>query len=191
MEGVEEARNLHARALIIGFGRMGQVISQPLIARGHSLSIIEKDPQMIRDADVFGVKVWYGDGTRLDVLHAAGAAEACLIVAVPDDKEATTRIVELVKAEFPMVPVIARAFDREHSLELVQHNVDFQMRETLHSALAMGREALVRLGDDPEVIDEVMAEIRSRDAERFELECVGGISAGAALILSNRNTEPG
>ena len=191
LDGIEEARDLHAHVLIIGFGRMGQVISQPLIARGHSLSIIEKDPQMIRDADEFGFKVWYGDGTRLDVLHAAGAAEACLIVAVPDDKEATTRIVELVKAEFPMVPVIARAFDREHSLELVQHNVDFQMRETLHSALAMGREALVRLGDDPEVIEEVMEEIRNRDAERFELECVGGISAGAALILSNRNTEPG
>ena len=190
LDGIEEARDLHAHVLIIGFGRMGQVISQPLIARGHSLSIIEKDPQMIRDADEFGFKVWYGDGTRLDVLHAAGAAEACLIVAVPDDKEATTRIVELVKAEFPMVPVIARAFDREHSLELVQHNVDFQMRETLHSALAMGREALVRLGDDPEVIEEVMEEIRNRDAERFELECVGGISAGAALILSNRNTEP-
>ncbi|RCW88231.1 monovalent cation:proton antiporter-2 (CPA2) family protein [Paracoccus lutimaris] len=190
LDGVEEARDLHARVLIIGFGRMGQVISQPLIARGHSLSIIEKDPQMIRDADEFGFKVWYGDGTRLDVLHAAGAAEACLIVAVPDDKEATTRIVELVKAEFPMVPVIARAFDREHALELVQHDVDFQMRETLHSALAMGREALVKLGDDPEVIDEVMEEIRNRDAERFELECVGGISAGAALILSNRNTEP-
>lgn len=190
LDEIEEARDLHAHVLIIGFGRMGQVISQPLIARGHSLSIIEKDPQMIRDADEFGFKVWYGDGTRLDVLHAAGAAEACLIVAVPDDKEATTRIVELVKAEFPMVPVIARAFDREHSLELVQHNVDFQMRETLHSALAMGREALVRLGDDPEVIEEVMEEIRNRDAERFELECVGGISAGAALILSNRNTEP-
>ena len=190
LDGIEEARDLHAHVLIIGFGRMGQVISQPLIARGHSLSIIEKDPEMIRDADEFGFKVWYGDGTRLDVLHAAGAAEACLIVAVPDDKEATTRIVELVKAEFPMVPVIARAFDREHSLELVQHNVDFQMRETLHSALAMGREALVRLGDDPEVIEEVMEEIRNRDAERFELECVGGISAGAALILSNRNTEP-
>ncbi|WP_374637530.1 NAD-binding protein, partial [Paracoccus sp. (in: a-proteobacteria)] len=133
---------------------------------------------------------WYGDGTRLDVLHAAGAAEASLIIAVPDDKEAVNRITELVKAEFPMVPVIARAFDREHALELVKHGADFQMRETLHSALAMGREALVRLGDDDEVIEEVMADIRGRDAERFELECVGGISAGTALILSNRNTEP-
>jgi monovalent cation:proton antiporter-2 (CPA2) family protein len=190
MEGVEEARNLHARALIIGFGRMGQVISQPLIARGHSLSIIEKDPEMIRDADEFGFKVWYGDGTRLDILRAAGAAEASLIIAVPDDKHAVTHITELVKSEFPMVPIIARAFDREHALELVAAGADYQLRETLHSAFAMGREALLRLGDDPAEVDEVMEQIRNRDAERFELECVGGISAGTALILSNRNTEP-
>lgn len=190
LDGVEAAHDLHARVLIIGFGRMGQVISQPLIARGHSLSIIEKDPQMIRDADEFGFKVWYGDGARLDVLRAAGASDASLIIAVPDDKETVNRITELVKAEFPMVPVLARAFDREHALELVHLGVDYQMRETLHSAFAMGREALVQLGDDPEVIEEVMEQIRGRDAQRFELECVGGISAGAALLLSNRNTEP-
>ena len=89
-----------------------------------------------------------------------------------------------------MVPVLARAFDREHALELVHLGVDYQMRENLHSAFAMGREALVQLGDDPEVIEEVMEQIRGRDAQRFELECVGGISAGAALLLSNRNTEP-
>ena len=100
------------------------------------------------------------------------------------------RITELAKAEFPMVPVLARAFDREHALELVQHGVDYQMRETLQSAFAMGREALIRLGDDDEVADEVMADIRNRDAERFELECVGGLSAGVALVLSNRNTSP-
>ena len=190
LDGIEAARDLHAQALIIGFGRMGQVISQPLLARGYSLSVIEKDPQMIRDADEFGFKVWYGDGTRLDVLRAAGAENASIIIAVPDDKEAVNRITELAKAEFPMVPVLARAFDREHALELVQHGVDYQMRETLQSAFAMGREALIRLGDDDEVADEVMADIRNRDAERFELECVGGLSAGVALILSNRNTSP-
>ncbi|MFO1137942.1 MAG: monovalent cation:proton antiporter-2 (CPA2) family protein [Paracoccus sp. (in: a-proteobacteria)] len=190
LDGVEAARDLHAQALIIGFGRMGQIVSQPLLARGHSLSVIEKDPQMIRDADEFGFKVWYGDGTRLDVLRAAGAGNASIIIVVPDDKEAVTRITELAKAEFPMVPVLARAFDREHALELVQHGVDYQMRETLQSAFAMGREALIRLGDDDEVADEVMADIRNRDAERFELECVGGLSAGVALVLSNRNTSP-
>ncbi|MTH33402.1 potassium transporter [Paracoccus limosus] len=188
LEGVEPARDLEARVLMIGFGRMGQIVSQPLIARGHSISIIESDPQTIRDADQFGFKVWYGDGSRSDVLHAAGAEKASLIVAVPGDKHATTRIVELVKHEFPLVPVLARAYDREHALELVKAGADFQVRETLESGFVMGREALVQLGDDPDEIDNVMEEIRSRDSNRFQMECVGGIFAGRDLILSNRNS---
>ncbi|MFT4011888.1 MAG: monovalent cation:proton antiporter-2 (CPA2) family protein [Paracoccus sp. (in: a-proteobacteria)] len=186
LEGVEPAHDLRARVLMIGFGRMGQIISQPLIARGHSLSIIELDPQTIRDADEFGFKVWYGDGARLDVLHAAGAEHASLIIAVPGDKHATSHIVQMAKAEFPLVPVLARAFDREHALELVKAGADFQMREVLESAFAIGREALEQLGDSPEEIDEVLEEIRGRDTARFEMECVGGIFAGRGMILSNR-----
>ena len=188
LDGVEAAHDLNARVLMIGFGRMGQIISQPLIARGHSLSIIEKDPQTIRDADEFGFKVWYGDGARLDVLHAAGAGNASLIVAVAGDKDAVTRIVELAKHEFPLVPVIARAFDREHALELVKAGADFQLREVLESAFALGREALERLGDSPEDINDVMDAIRDRDMERFQMECVGGIFAGRDLLLSNRQS---
>ena len=188
MEGVEAAHDLEARVLMIGFGRLGQIVSQPLIARGHSISIIESDPETIRNADQFGFKIWYGDGSRLDVLHAAGAEKASLIVAVPGDKHATTRIVELVKQEFPLVPVLARAYDREHALELIKAGADFQMRETLESGFAMGREALMQLGDDPDEIDEVMEEIRSRDSERFRKETVGGLFAGRDLILSNRDS---
>ncbi len=190
MDGIEEAHDLHANALIIGFGRMGQVVSQPLIARGHSISIIEKDPEMIRDADEFGFKVWYGDGARLDILHAAGAGEAGVVLAVADDKDAVTRIVELMKAEFPMVPVLARSFDRQHALELTEAGADYLIRETFESAFAMGREALLRLGDDPEEVDTVMTQLRARDVERFELECVSGLSAGATLLLSNRGDNP-
>ena len=190
LDGIEEAHDLHANALIIGFGRMGQVVSQPLIARGHSISIIEKDPEMIRDADEFGFKVWYGDGARLDILHAAGAGEAGVVLAVADDKDAVTRIVELMKAEFPMVPVLARSFDRQHALELTEAGADYLIRETFESAFAMGREALLRLGDDPEEVDTVMTQLRARDVERFELECVSGLSAGATLLLSNRGDNP-
>ncbi|MFC3568096.1 monovalent cation:proton antiporter-2 (CPA2) family protein [Paracoccus simplex] len=188
LEGVEAAQGLEARVLMIGFGRMGQIISQPLIARGHSISIVESDPQTIRDADTMGFKVWYGDGSRLDVLHAAGAAEAKLIVAVAGDRQAVTRIVELAKHEFPLVPVLARAFDREHALDLVEAGADYQLRETLESAFAMGREALLRLGDDPEAVEEVMEDIRGRDIKRFEMECLGGIFAGRDLLLGNRKS---
>ena len=186
LDGIEAAEGLSARILMIGFGRMGQIVSQPLIARGHSISIIESDPQTIRDADEFGFKIWYGDGARLDVLHAAGAAEASLILALPGDRQATSRIVELVKQEFPLVPVIARAFDREHAVELVHAGADFQLRETLESGFAIGREALIRLGDSDEDAEALMAEIRERDVQRFAMEVAGGLFAGRDLLLSNR-----
>ncbi|WP_136683978.1 monovalent cation:proton antiporter-2 (CPA2) family protein [Falsirhodobacter xinxiangensis] len=186
MEGVDEAKDLSASVLLIGFGRMGQMISQPLLARGHSLSMIDTDAQSIRDAAEFGFKVWYGDGSRLDILHAAGAGNASLIIAAPNDAAAVTKIVELCKHEFPMVPVLARAFDREHALALVKAGADFQLRETLESAFVMGRHALLMLGEDPELVEEVMASFRDRDMERFEMECVGGLFAGRDLVLGNR-----
>lgn len=185
MDGVEAVNGLSGRVLLIGFGRFGQIISQPLLARGHSLSIIESDPDAIRDAKDFGFKVWYGDGARLDILHAAGAADASLIIAAAGDAEATTRIAELARHEFPTVPVLARAFDREHALKLVEAGVDFQIRETFESALLVGREALMRLGDTPEEAAELIGDIRQRDAERFALETAGGIYAGRSMIHGN------
>lgn len=95
-----------------------------------------------------------------------------------------------MKAEFPMVPVLARSFDREHALELTAAGADYLIRETFESAFVMGREALLRLGDDPEEVDTVMAQLRARDIQRFELECVSGLSAGATLLLSNRGDNP-
>ena len=189
MDGVDEAKGLSASVLLIGFGRMGQIVSQPLLARGHSLSIIDTDAQSIRDAAEFGFKVWDGDGARLDILHAAGAGKASLIIAAPNDPAAVTKIVELAKHEFPMVPVLARAFDREHALELVKAGADFQIRETLESAFALGREALLTLGEDPDVVDEVMVSFRGRDMERFEMECIGGIFAGRDLLIGNRQVQ--
>ncbi|MFE3838410.1 monovalent cation:proton antiporter-2 (CPA2) family protein [Pseudogemmobacter sonorensis] len=191
MDGVEPVGALSGRVLLIGFGRMGQIVSQPLLERGHSLSIIESDPQAIRDGADFGFKVWYGDGSRLDILHAAGAGGASLIIAAPGARAAVTRIVEIVRHEFPLVPVLARAFDREHALELVALGADYQIRETFESALSMGREALVRLGDSPEAADETMARIRGRDADRFALETAGGIYAGRDLMLGNAGASQG
>ncbi|KQY49473.1 MULTISPECIES: monovalent cation:proton antiporter-2 (CPA2) family protein [Rhizobium/Agrobacterium group] len=189
MDGVDAVRELSGNVLLIGFGRMGQIISQPLLARGYTLSIIDTDAQAIQDASVIGFKVWYGDGARLDILHAAGAANANLIIAAPNDRAAVTKIVELAKHEFPMVPVLARAYDRQHALELVQAGAEFQLRETLESSFAMGKQALLALGVDPKIVDEVMETFRERDVERFALECVGGIFAGRDLIIGNSKTQ--
>jgi len=186
VEGVEAAGGLRGNVLLIGFGRVGQIVSQPLIARGHSISAIDNDTEMIQAAASFGFKVWYGDGARLDILHAAGAGTADLVVVATDKAAVTTRIVEMLKHEFPLVPVMARAFDRGHALELMAKGVDYQMRESFESALAMGREAVLRLGAGDEEAEELLEAVRARDRERLAVQSVEGIYAGRDLLLGNQ-----
>jgi glutathione-regulated potassium-efflux system protein KefB len=185
LDGVEAAEDLSGSVLIIGFGRFGQIVSQPLLARGIDISIIDNQTQIIKDAGDFGFKVYYGDGTHLHILHAAGAGRAQAILVCINDWAAANKIVELVKAEFPLVKVLVRAFDREHALELVRAGVDYQIREVLHSAVAFGRETLKELGVPDEEAEEVMEEVVRNDRERFEMQIVGGIYAGRQLIRGN------
>ena len=185
LDGVDRADGLHGRVLLIGFGRFGQVMSQGLLARGMDVSIIDTDIEMIKSAADFGFKVYYGDGTRLDVLHACGADEAEAIAVCVDDRKSASKIVELVKAEFPLVRLLVRAYDRQHSLSLIAAGVDYQIRETFESALGFSRTALVTLGVPDEEAAEIVAEVRRRDAERLELELAGGFGAGKSLLHSN------
>lgn len=186
LEGIDEARGLSGSVLIIGFGRFGQVMSQSLLARDVDVTIIDTDIEMIRSAEEFGFKIYYGDGTRLDVLHASGADSARAIAVCIDDKAAATRIVELAKAQFPQARLLVRSYDREHSLELINAGVDYQIRETFESAVDFGAAALVELGVAQEEAERIATEIRRRDAERFELEMAAGdVRAGIPLMLGN------
>ena len=186
MDGVEEANGLSAKVLIIGFGRFGQIASQPLLALRYSVSIIDNDTEMVRAAAEFGFKVHYGDGTRLDILHAAGAGTADIILVCTNQKEQTTRIVELLHHEFPLARVMARAFDRVHAIELVQAGADYQQRELLESAFLFGSEAIRMLGEDEQTIADVAEGVRERDRQRFELQLNGDDwRSGGQLLLSN------
>ncbi|WP_423067364.1 monovalent cation:proton antiporter-2 (CPA2) family protein [Devosia sp. CN2-171] len=186
LAGVEKPDGLTGNVLMIGFGRFGQIASQPLIAKGqHSISIIDNDVEMIEVAQTFGFKIYYGDGTRLDILHAAGAATADLILVCVDKKDSATRIVELVKSEFPLAKVFARAFDRGHSLELVKAGVDYQLREVFESALEFGAETLRQLDVDMVEVGEIIEGVRERDRQRFAAQMVGGLMAGRDLLRSN------
>jgi glutathione-regulated potassium-efflux system protein KefB len=184
-EGLALPENVEGTVLMIGFGRFGQIVSQPLLARGYTLSLIDKDAEFVRDASEFGFKVYYGDGSRIDILHAAGAATAKAILICLDDREAAVKIAEIVREEFPLVPILARAFDRGHAIDLVHAGVDFQIRETFESAMVFSRETLKALGEDEDVADEVVEEFRDVDRERLALETVGGIYAGRQLIRGN------
>ncbi|MGZ9100107.1 MAG: monovalent cation:proton antiporter-2 (CPA2) family protein [Brevundimonas sp.] len=190
-EGVDRASNLRERVLIIGFGRFAQVVSQPLLARDVDVSIIDLDVEMIQAAGNFGFKVYYGDGARLDVLRATGAGSAETILVCVDKPETADRIVELVKAEFPLTKLFVRAYDRGHAIRLVQAGVEYQLRETFESALVFGHQVLIDLGFSDEQARETIEDVRRRDEQRLSLQMVEGITAGRSLMRGNiRTTNP-
>jgi glutathione-regulated potassium-efflux system protein KefB len=190
LDGIPVADGLEGSVLMIGFGRFGQVVSQALLARCVDVSIIDADVEMVRAAKDFGFAVYYGDGTRLDVLRASGAAKARAIAVCVNDRATCDRIVELVRSEFAQAKLLVRSFDREHARLLVGAGVDYQIRETFESALQFGGAALRLLGVSDEEAEEVVATVRQRDAERFALELAsGGYEAGKGMLL--RNTAQG
>ncbi|HEY5082388.1 MAG TPA: monovalent cation:proton antiporter-2 (CPA2) family protein [Bauldia sp.] len=188
MDGVTIADGLSATALVIGFGRFGQVASQALLSRGIDVSIIDADTDMIRAAARFGFQIYYGDGTRLDVLRAAGARSAKIVAVCIDDRAATNKIVEIVKEDFPLAKVLVRSYDRGHTLDLIGAGVDYEIRETFESAMAFGEAALVALGVPADEAAEALAGVRKRDANRLSLQVDGGIAAGRDLTFKNQPT---
>jgi glutathione-regulated potassium-efflux system protein KefB len=168
--------------LIVGFGRVGQIASQLLLSRGHTISIIDIDVEMIDVAREFDFRVYYGDGARLDVLHAAGAARARAVLVCVDNAESATRIVELVKSEFKGVAVIARSIDRRHSLDLIRAGADFHVRETFESAVLLGGRVLQALGTSDDEVAMITSRVRDRDNLRLQREFVGGRGAGRAFF---------
>ena len=191
MDGIPIAAGLEGSVLMIGFGRFGQVVSQALLARGIDVSLIDSDVEMIRAAQQFGFTVYYGDGTRLDVLRASGAGKARQIAVCVENRTTADRIVELVRSEFPQAQLLVRAFDREHARQLVGAGVDYQIRETFESALQAGGAALRLLEVSDAEIADILVEIRERDAERFALEIAGGgYEAGIGMLLRNTAQTP-
>jgi glutathione-regulated potassium-efflux system protein KefB len=176
--------------LVIGFGRFGQIVSQCLLAEAIDVTTIDNDPEMIQDAAGFGFKVYYGDGTRLDVLRAAGAGDARLIAVCIDNREAASRVVDLVQAEFPGTKLYVRSFDRRHTLQLIAKGVDFELRETYESALVFGRSTLEALGIDSERAAATEQFVRSRDLDLLAVQQAEGLSAGADLLRTRMVHEP-
>ena len=161
--------------LVIGFGRFGQLTTQVLLAEGVDVTVIDKDVTRIQAAARFGFKVYFGDGTRLDVLRAAGAPQARLVAICVDDRSAALTVTELVREHFPLAQIHARAYDRIHAVDLMNAGVDYQMRETLLSALQFGRDSLVAIGVDPDRATEVLAGVLERDSQRLAAQQAEGV----------------
>jgi len=132
--------------IIVGFGRVGQIVGRLLHANRIPTTILDRDPSLIETIRKFGFKVFYGDGARLDLLRAAGAERARLIVVAVDDHAQTAEIVDLVHQHFPNLTVLARAWDLVHAFDLRDHGVERPERESFEGALRMGETALRTLG---------------------------------------------
>ncbi len=138
-----------APVIIAGFGRYGQIVGRLLFTQGVTATVLDHDPDQIEALRRFGYKVFYGDATRLDLLRAAGADTARLLVVAIDDVDESLALVDRVRAEFPGLRIIARARNVRHWFELVERGVEQIERETFESALRSGRQVLEALGADP------------------------------------------
>ena len=175
----EDFEGAGSHVLMIGFSRFGQIVSQILLTSGHQATIIDTSAERIRQAGKFGFRIYFGDGRRLDVLKSAGIARAKIVAVCTHSREATDQVVDLIKAEFPDVKLFVRSYDRAHSIALRKREVDYEIRETLESALAFGKHTLEALGQDDARAEAIVDDVRRRDEERLELQMAGGLYAGS------------
>ncbi|MBF4662776.1 glutathione-regulated potassium-efflux system protein KefC [Cronobacter malonaticus] len=134
------------RVIIAGFGRFGQIAGRLLLSSGVKMVVLDHDPDHIETLRKFGMKVFYGDATRVDLLESAGVAKAEVLINAIDDPQANLQLTELVQTHFPQLRIIARARDVDHYIRLRQAGVAQPERETFEGALRVGRMALEELG---------------------------------------------
>ncbi|MBN8925212.1 MAG: glutathione-regulated potassium-efflux system protein KefB [Rhodospirillales bacterium 69-11] len=149
--------------IIAGFGRMGQIVGRVLQMHGIPFTALERDPGQVDVVRRFGNNVYFGDPTRPDMLRAAGADEAKLLIVVLDDMEAVLRTVEVARRTFPHLKVLARARNRRHAHRLMDLKVDGLVRETFHSSLALAEKALMAVGTPREAARRGVALFRDHD----------------------------
>jgi glutathione-regulated potassium-efflux system ancillary protein KefC len=135
-----------APVIIAGFGRFGQIVGRLLFASGLRATVLDFDPDAIDMLRRFGFRIFYGDATRLDLLEAAGARRAKVLVNAIDDVAANLRLVDLVRHHFPEIAIVARARNITHWIELRRRGVQVIERELFDSALVAGKRTLELLG---------------------------------------------
>ena len=175
-----------SNAIIVGYGRFGQTVGQMLNAQGIAVTLIDTDIEMIDIAGQFGAKVYYGDGTRLDLLRQAGAGDAELILFCLDGDQVSAELVEAVHEAFPNASIFVRAYDRRALLKLKGGSAAGIVREVLESAIVMARRAMDAVGVDAQEIERTEDLYRRRDRERLRIQHeAGDIRAARETIIGN------
>lgn len=151
------------RVLIAGYGRVGQVVARLLALRRIPFTVLDASAMQVDFTRKFGARVYYGDATRLDVLHAAGVEEARLFVLAIDDVDASLKTAELLRRHYPALPILARARNRFHAYKLMDLGIPLPVRETWHSSLALGRSVLAALAVAEDELARTLALFQQHD----------------------------
>jgi monovalent cation:proton antiporter-2 (CPA2) family protein len=132
--------------IIAGFGRVGSIVGRFLRANGVGTTVLEYDSDHVEVLRRLGLKVFYGDASRYDLLRVAGMEKAKLIILAIDDHDRILEMVETVRRHAPHLTILARATGRTEAYELLDKGVDHVYRETFETSLRMGIDALSLLG---------------------------------------------
>jgi len=154
--------------IVAGYGRFGQIVSRLLKADGIQTTLLDHDSGQIDLSGRFGYKVFYGDASRVELLKAAGADDAKLLVIAIDNRDKAVQMAVAAKQFFPHLKVLARAYDRSHAYKLMDAGADVITRETFGSALIMGEEALKLLGYEDSKAYRVMRTFKHHDEEGLQ-----------------------
>ena len=150
--------DVEAPVIIAGHGRFGGIVNRILRASGLETVVLDHSATQLEMLRTFGIRAFYGDATRPDLLHAAGIERARMLVIAIDDRADTTELVRYMVEAHPRVHVIARAHDRRHVYELYAAGCRDIIRDTFDSGVRTGRSELEALGKHP-----YEAELRCRD----------------------------
>jgi CPA2 family monovalent cation:H+ antiporter-2/glutathione-regulated potassium-efflux system protein KefB len=173
-DGLDGPQEEGSNAVVVGYGRFGQTVAQMLIGQGIPVTIVDTDVEMIETAGSFGMKVYYGDGTRTDILRQAGAADAELLMFCQDGDGLDTEALEGIHHAFPKATIFVRAYDRRSVMKMKGAPIAGAVREVLESAIVMARRAMDAVGVTQQEIDKTEAEYRRRDYERLKLQRESG-----------------
>ena len=132
--------------ILAGFGRFGHIVGRVLNLQGVKTTVLDLDADQVDLVRKLGVKVFYGDASRLELLQAAGAESAKLLIIAIDDEEKSMEMVEMAHKHFPNLQILARAAGRDHAYRLLKTGVKHIYRETLGSSLDLSVNALRLLG---------------------------------------------
>lgn len=188
-EGLEAPASDGASAIVIGYGRFGQTVAQVLAGQRISVTLIDRDPEMIRTAGSFGAKVYYGDGLRMDLLRQAGAGQAALLMFCIDGDAIDAGFAAAVNNAFPDASIFVRVYDRRHMIALQDSPCTRLVREVFDSAISMARLGLADLGVDEDDIDRTVENFRRRDSARLRAQAEArDMYAGTSNLLSHDGT---